>query len=449
MRFNVGVILWELRIRRRPRRGRSARTSTHQSKRTRCTALTLRSRHPSRSRTSSRASSSAPGRSRHVRRAARRPGALVAPRGRASSRRATRADRLPSGRGRRAHRAQGGCQGHRVSGNPRGRSGSAPGERPHRHGVQGRVRPVRPFLEPASRLLSPLRCERRRRGMAGDRRRLGRSVARPAGRVRRAAPEPPRYTRPGQKRRMTRVGPASGGKRMAFATLKYELTDGIAVVTINRPEKNNAISMEMRADFRALADELYANETVRVVVFTGTGKTFCVGADVSTFETDWNTPAFRANTRLLTSFFNDLEALEKPLIAAINGTCVGGGLELALACDLRIAARSARFGLPENNLGLIPGIGGCSRLVKLVGFGRAKELVLTGEIVSADEALRCGLVNRVVEDAELASEARALAARLAAKAPQALGLAKRVIQSCVSADLHTARTLESFGQFFF
>jgi len=233
---------------------------------------------------------------------------------------------------------------------------------------------------------------------------------------------------------------------MVFATLKYELTDGIAAVAINRPEKNNAISMEMRADFRALADELYANEAVRVVVFTGTGKTFCVGADVSTFETDWNTPVFRANTRLLTSFFNDLEALEKPLIAAINGTCVGGGLELALACDLRIAARSARFGLPENNLGLIPGIGGCSRLVKLVGFGRAKELVLTGEVVSADEALRCGLVNRVVDDAELASEARALAARLAAKAPQALGLAKRVIQSCVSADLHTARTLESFGQ---
>jgi len=233
---------------------------------------------------------------------------------------------------------------------------------------------------------------------------------------------------------------------MAYETLKYELADGVATVTINRPEKNNAISTEMRADFRALADELYANEAVRVAVFTGTGKTFCVGADVSTFETDWNTPVFRANTRLLTSFFNDLEALEKPLIAAINGTCVGGGLELALACDLRIAARSARFGLPENNLGLIPGIGGCSRLVKLVGFGRAKELVLTGEIVTADDAHRYGLVGRVVADADLAGEAQALAARLAAKAPQALGLAKRVIQSCVSADLHTARTLESFGQ---
>jgi enoyl-CoA hydratase/carnithine racemase len=233
---------------------------------------------------------------------------------------------------------------------------------------------------------------------------------------------------------------------MTFKTLLYDVQDGIATVTINRPEKNNAISMEMRADFRVLADELYTNDAVRVAIITGTGKTFCVGADVSTFETDWNTPVFRANTRLLTNFFNDLEALEKPLIAAINGTCVGGGLELAMACDLRLAARSARFGLPENNLGLIPGIGGCSRLVKLVGFGRAKELVMTGEIISADDALHHGLVGRVVDDGALMTEARALAERLRAKAPQALGIAKRVLQNCVSADLGTARTIESFGQ---
>jgi enoyl-CoA hydratase/carnithine racemase len=233
---------------------------------------------------------------------------------------------------------------------------------------------------------------------------------------------------------------------MTFTTLLYDVQDGVATVTINRPEKNNAISMEMRADFRTLADELYTDDAVRVAIFTGTGKTFCVGADVSTFETDWNTPVFRANTRLLTNFFNDLEALEKPLIAAINGTCVGGGLELAMACDLRVAARAARFGLPENNLGLIPGIGGCSRLVKLVGFGRAKELVLTGEIITAEDALHHGLVNRVVDDAALMTEARALAERLRAKAPQALGIAKRVLQNCVSADLGTARTIESFGQ---
>jgi len=233
---------------------------------------------------------------------------------------------------------------------------------------------------------------------------------------------------------------------MTFTTLRYEVQDGIATVLLDRPEKNNAISMEMRADFRALADELYANESVRVAIITGGGKAFSVGADVSTFETDWNTPVFRANTRLLTNFFNELEALEKPVIAAINGTCVGGGLELAMACDLRVAARSARFGLPENNLGLIPGVGGCSRLVKLVGFGRAKELVLTGEIITAEDALRHGLVNRVVDDGALGTEARALAERLRDKAPQALGIAKRVLLNCVSADLQTGRTIESFGQ---
>jgi len=233
---------------------------------------------------------------------------------------------------------------------------------------------------------------------------------------------------------------------MTFTTLRYDVQDGIATVLLDRPEKNNAISMEMRTDFRALADELYANEAVRVAIITGGGKAFSVGADVSTFETDWNTPVFRANTRLLTNFFNELEALEKPVIAAINGTCVGGGLELAMACDLRVAARSARFGLPENNLGLIPGVGGCSRLVKLVGFGRAKELVLTGEIITAEDALRHGLVNRVVDDGALGTEARALAERLRGKAPQALGIAKRVLQNCVSADLQTGRTIESFGQ---
>src|SRR5262245_52574445 len=240
--------------------------------------------------------------------------------------------------------------------------------------------------------------------------------------------------------------PWGARSRMTYQTLLYDERDGVATVTINRHEKNNAISVEMRHDFRALIEELYNNDGVRVVVFTGTGKTFSVGADVSTFAPDWNTPKFRAGTRLLTNFFNDLETLEKPTIAAIHGTCVGGGLELAFACDLRVTARSARFGLPENNLGLIPGIGGCSRLVRLVGYGKAKELVLTGEILGAEEAHRIGLVNRVVDDEGLMAETGELARRLAAKAPQALGVAKRVLLTSASMDLYSARTLESFGQ---
>lgn len=233
---------------------------------------------------------------------------------------------------------------------------------------------------------------------------------------------------------------------MDFQAIRFELADGVATVTMNRPERLNAIDETMRHELRALADVCYADDAIRVVVFTGAGKAFSVGADLEIFERDWDTPAFRAQSRLLTNFFGDLEALEKPVLAAINGTCVGGGLELALACDLRIAAASARLGFPEANIGLIPGVGGCSRLVKLVGYGRAKELVLTGELISAEEARAIGLVNRVVPDAELGAAARQLAARLLARAPQALGLAKRVIRECVSADLAAGRTLEGLAQ---
>lgn len=233
---------------------------------------------------------------------------------------------------------------------------------------------------------------------------------------------------------------------MEFTALRVEQADGVATVTLNRPDRLNAIDEAMRHDLRALADACYADDAIRVVVFTGAGKTFCAGADVEVFERDWNTPAFRAQSRLLTNFFSDLEALEKPVLAAINGTCVGGGLELALACDLRIAAASARLGFPESNIGLIPGIGGCSRLVKLVGYGRAKELVLTGELIPAEEARAIGLVNRVVPDGELMATVRAVATGLLKRAPQALGLAKRVIRECVSADLAAGRTLEGLAQ---
>lgn len=233
---------------------------------------------------------------------------------------------------------------------------------------------------------------------------------------------------------------------MAYETLVYEERGPVAWVTLNRSEKNNAISTAMRHDFRALVDNLYDNEAVRVVVVTGAGKAFSVGADVEHFTRDWLTPAFRASTRLLTNFYNDLEALEKPVIAAINGTCAGGGLEFALSCDIRLAAESARFGLPENNLGLIPGTGGCSRLVRQVGLGKAKEWVLTGRIFSAAEAERAGLINEVAPDDRLAARAEELATALAERAPQALGLAKRVLNQCTSIDLQSGRVIESFAQ---
>lgn len=222
--------------------------------------------------------------------------------------------------------------------------------------------------------------------------------------------------------------------------------DGIATITLNRPGKLNAISRDIRYGLRDAVEDLYDNQRVRVVIITGAGDHFCAGADVSHFERDWNTPEFRAGTRILTNVYNDLEALEKPVIAAINGTCAGGGLELALACDFRVAVAGARIGLPENRLGLIPGTGGCSRLVRLVGAGRAKELVLLGEMIPAAEAAAWGLVNRVYPAETFHSDVWTLAEKLLKRAPQAVGIAKRVIHTSISADLHSARTLESFGQ---
>lgn len=221
---------------------------------------------------------------------------------------------------------------------------------------------------------------------------------------------------------------------------------GVATVTLNRPEKLNAISMEVRYELPALADELARNETIRAVVITAKGRAFCVGADVEYFERDWRSPSLRAFTRILTRFFDSLEELEKPVIAAINGTCVGGGLELALACDLRLAAEGARFGFPENNIGVIPGVGGCSRLVKMVGLGIAKELLMTGRIFDAAEARQVGLVNHVVPSDQLAGKTNEVLDLLLSKAPIALGLVKRVAWSASNVDASTARVFETFAQ---
>jgi enoyl-CoA hydratase len=159
-----------------------------------------------------------------------------------------------------------------------------------------------------------------------------------------------------------------------------------------------------------------------------------------------STRGFRRVVRAFHNIFDELEAMEVPVIAAINGVAAGGGLELALSCDFRIAADTARMGFPENKVGLIPGSGGCSRLVKLVGPARAKRLVMTGKIVPAAEALALGLVEEVVPAAELMTRAMEFANELAAKAPQATGLAKLVINNCLDVDIATGRNFERLGQ---
>ena len=233
---------------------------------------------------------------------------------------------------------------------------------------------------------------------------------------------------------------------MAFTTILYETTDGVATITMNRPEKLNAFNETMLQEMTRVLDEVYAREEIRVLVITGAGRAFSPGADFEWFEMAKFAPLMRVTPRRVTHrFFDELEYLEKPVIAAINGTCAGGGLELALSCDLRIAADSARFGLPEVNAGIMPGSGGCSRLIEVVGLGRAKELAMLGELISAQRAEAVGLVNMMVPAQELTARVREVAATLIRKAPLAVGMVKHIINTARGVDPSTGRILERLG----
>lgn len=231
---------------------------------------------------------------------------------------------------------------------------------------------------------------------------------------------------------------------MTFDTLDVSVDDGIATVRIDN-DPVNAIDQEMRHELAEAVDVL-REDRVRVGVFAGNADVFSVGADVGLFETaqDWTTAEFRSNSRILGRAFDGLETMEKPVIAAIEGTCVGGGLELALACDVRIAGPDATLGFPEHNIGLIPGLGGCSRFVQLVGPGTAKDLIFSGELIDGERAREIGLVERVADDPDAA--ARSYAESLLEQPPQALGLAKRVVNAARDTDTQTAGVLESLAQ---
>ncbi len=234
---------------------------------------------------------------------------------------------------------------------------------------------------------------------------------------------------------------------LEYKTLAFQLDDsGIATVTLNRPEKLNAMDGAMRADFKSLQNELLTNKAIKVVIFTGAGRAFSAGGDIDFLDQDWLTQDFRTETQEFTAFFDTLETLEKPVIAAINGPCTGAGLQITLSCDIRLASENAKFGFRENLIGLIPGAGGCSRLVKLIGYGKAKELIFTGEMISAESAEKIGLINKVLNPERLLAEANELAQHLLTRAPVALGLVKRILWNCVNVDMATGRTLESLAQ---
>jgi enoyl-CoA hydratase/carnithine racemase len=207
---------------------------------------------------------------------------------------------------------------------------------------------------------------------------------------------------------------------MTLENLLLERDGGVATVTINRPKVLNALNTQTLDELRRVVLDLKQDEAIRVVILTGAGeKAFVAGADIN--ELAVQTPTGGREHALAGQHVLDLiENMGKPVIAAINGFALGGGCELAMACTLRLAADTARLGQPEINLGLIPGYAGTQRLPRLVGKGKAMELILTGAPIAADEAQRIGLVNRVVPAAELMNEARKLAAQLAANAPIAM-----------------------------
>lgn len=234
---------------------------------------------------------------------------------------------------------------------------------------------------------------------------------------------------------------------MTFEHLELSGSDAVRILTIARPAKLNALNRALLADLDAALHALAADAALRVLIVTGAGeKAFVAGADISEFE-DLTPEGARAYAAAGQAVFDRLEALQVPSIAAINGYALGGGCELALACTFRLVADTARLGLPETSLGLIPGFGGTQRLARAVGRQQALELVLTGRQVTADEAVRLGLALRAVPAAQLLDEARLLAEQLASRAPIALRLARQAVADGLDRPLADglAREAQLFG----
>lgn len=225
--------------------------------------------------------------------------------------------------------------------------------------------------------------------------------------------------------------------------VRREGDGAVATITIDRPRALNALDRATLIELAALLGDLAEDATTRAVIVTGAGdKAFVAGADIAAMESMSGVEA-RDFAQLGQATFRALELLPQPVIAAVNGYALGGGLELALACDMIFASEKARFGQPEINLGIVPGFGGTQRLPRRVGAARAREMIYSGDMIDAAEALRCGLVNRVVPAAELMSRTAEFAVGLAAKAPMALRLAKAAILAGGDLDLANGCGYES------
>lgn len=235
---------------------------------------------------------------------------------------------------------------------------------------------------------------------------------------------------------------------MDYSTLLYEVAEGVALIRLNRPERMNAIGGAMKTELRqALLERARQDPQVRCVILTGAGeRAFCAGADIKERAGQaLPQPEYHLQQKATLALFREMEQFEKPLIAAINGVAMGGGLEIALCCDVRIAARGARLGLPEAKIGALPAAGGTQRLPRLVGPGIAKELMLTGDAIGAERALAIGLINQVVEPEALLPTALAMASRMAANAPLALRHIKHAVDQGMQVGIDAGLEYERYA----
>jgi enoyl-CoA hydratase len=224
--------------------------------------------------------------------------------------------------------------------------------------------------------------------------------------------------------------------------LRLERRDSVALLTLDRPQRLNAIGSDTHAQLQSALDVIEADPGLRAVVITGAGKVFSAGADISEMRAITGTDSFEAFIRGFHACYTRLSELGQPTVAAINGLAFGGGFELALACDFRVAARTARLGLPEIKLGLLPGAGGTQRLIRLLPMNIAKELILAGRSLDAERACSLGVVNSVTEPGEVLAQALEFGCELAAGPPRAVAVGKRLLRQGLELDLPAALELE-------
>ncbi len=229
---------------------------------------------------------------------------------------------------------------------------------------------------------------------------------------------------------------------MNYEILKTDIQDEIAIVTISRPEAMNALNSKFFEEMNAFLDEMSKNNKVKVIILTGEGKAFVAGADISEMV-NMNSEQGKKFSKTGQDTFSRIENLDKPVIAAVNGFALGGGCELALSTDFRIANNFAKFGQPEVNLGLIPGYAGTQRLARIVGLSNALYLLYTADMITADEALRMGLVQKVTEADQLIPEAIAMAKKIASKGPEAIKKVKKVTRKGLLGDFDEGCDLEA------